>query len=57
MCCVPTFMAKTPILNNFMRENDKKMLKKPQKCNFTRNFKHMNIVFDSYHFNTINYTK
>ena len=34
-----------------------KTLKKPQKWNVARNLKHMNIVFDSNHFNTITYTK
>ena len=37
-----------------MRESTKK-LKKPQKRNLARNIKHMTIVFDSNHFNTLIY--
>ena len=34
-----------------------KQLKKPQKRNLTNNSKHMTIVFNCNHFNTIIYTK
>ena len=45
-----------PNLNHFMQESAKKP-KKFLKSNLARNFKHMTIVFDSNHFNTIIYTK
>ena len=54
--CVPCLGTNKPSLNHFMRES-KKILKKPIKSNLARNFKHMTIVFDSNHFNTIIYTK
>ena len=56
-CCVPSFVANKPCLNHFMLESAKNVLKKFQKHNLARNFKHMTIVFDSNHFNTIQYSK
>ena len=34
-----------------------KRLKKPEKRNLARNFKHMTIAFDSNHFHRLTYTK
>ena len=51
------FRGKQTGMNNFMRESAKKAKKKLEKCNLARNYKHMTIVFDSNHFNTIIYTK
>ena len=53
---MPSVMPNKPCLDYFMRESAKNVLKKPQK-NATYNvFKHMTIVFNSNHFNTIIYT-
>ena len=54
---MPSFVANKPCLNYFMLESAKNVLKKFQKHNLARNFKHMTIVFDSNHFNTIQYSK
>ena len=54
--CVPSFVINKPSVNNFKRESSK-TLKKPQKRNLACKFKHMIIVLDSKHFNTIIYTK
>ena len=53
-CYVPSFVPHKPSLNDFKVP---KTLKKPQKCNIARNFKHMTIVFDSIDLKTIIYTK
>ena len=49
-------MANKPSFNHLLQESSK-TLKKPQKSNLERNFKHMTIVYDSNYFKTIIYTK
>ena len=48
-CCVPSFVANKPSFNRFARKCPKG-LKKPKHCYLSRNFRHMNTVFDSKHF-------
>ena len=43
--------------NKFVPENAKKARKKLEKSNLERNLKHITIVFDSNHYNTIIFTK
>ena len=50
------FRAKQTKIEPFYAIKCQKRLKKPQKRNLAHNFKHMRIVFDSNHFNTIIYT-
>ena len=55
-CCAPSFVPNKTSLHHFMRENAKNA-KQPQKRNLVCNLKHMSIVFNSSHFNTITNNK
>ena len=54
---VPSFMQNKPNKNYFMLQKEQEMHKKPLKRHIASIFKHMIIVFNSKHFNTIINTK
>ena len=56
-CSVTSFVANKSSFNYFSQECAENALKKPQKRNLACNFKPMTIVFNSFYFKTIIYTK